>query len=101
MSEQRKELMISTVQTTMDVIRLVYYWAELQEKGNLENGPARLSALRKQERILEEKLGGNLTPGHFEAVGLDSSSDDGPAGTAGSVWLCDKFHNLTGVTLPF
>lgn len=41
-----------------------------------------------------------LTPGHLEAVGKDSSSDYRPAGTAGSVWVCDELHHLAGVTLP-
>lgn len=41
-----------------------------------------------------------LTPGHLEAVGQDSSSDDRPAGAAGSVWVCDELDHLARVTLP-
>lgn len=41
-----------------------------------------------------------LTPGHLEAVGKDSSPDDRPAGTAGSVWVCDELYHLARVTLP-
>lgn len=42
-----------------------------------------------------------LTPGHLEAVGLDSSFDDRPAGAAGSVRVCYELHHLAGVALPF
>lgn len=42
-----------------------------------------------------------LTPGHFEAGGQDSSSDDRPAGTAGSVRFRDELDHLARVTLPF
>lgn len=41
-----------------------------------------------------------LTPGHLEAVGLDSSSDDRSAGTAGPVRVGYELHHLAGVTLP-
>lgn len=42
-----------------------------------------------------------LTPGHLEAGGQDSSFDDRPAGTAGSVGVCDELNYLAGVALPF
>ena len=57
---------------------------------------ARVS-LHKEGHMLSK----TLTPGHLEAVGQDSSSDDRPAGTTGSVWVRDELNHLAGVALPF
>lgn len=40
-----------------------------------------------------------LTPGRLEAGGQDPPPDDRPAGTAGSVWVCNELHHLAGITL--